>query len=218
MKQFEFEVVDKMAVIRLIAEGLYTYDIITNYKISEDVIFDAWEFLDKEVILQGCDFSQDMVKKLIESNYLEREDIKYLSVGTYINFSKDFISEYKDNIKWDRMIMYIATQSDTFDEYIDIIEQNDIWRYISANNLSIDFIRKCKDKLDWRYLSMVKDFTDEEKQEFSEYIIVNENKIEMNSVIDKPEIKIDEELINKISKYYESNNWKFDDDGNIEHL
>lgn len=218
MEQFEFEEMDKMAIISLIAEGLDTYDIITKYKISEDVIFDSWEFLDKEVILQGCDFSQDMIRKLLESNYLEKEDIKDLSVGTYINFSEDFISEYKDDIKWDRMIMYIATQSDLFDEYIDIIEQYDIWGYISANNLPIDFIRKWKDKLDWRYLSIVKNFTDEEKQEFSEYIIINEDEFEINSIVDKPEIKIDEELIEKISKHYESSNWKFDDDDNIASL
>lgn len=218
MKQFEFEEMDKMAVISLIAEGLDTYDIITKYKITEDVIFACWEFFDKEIILQGCDFSQDMIKTLLESNYLEKEDIKDLSVRTYINFSADFISEYKDDIKWDRMIMYIATQSDLFDEYVDIIKQYDLWSYISANDLSIDFIRKWKDKLDWRYVSMVKNFTDEEKEEFSKYIIVNESEPVMNIIIDRPEIKIDEDLIENISKHYESANWKFDDDDNITNL
>jgi hypothetical protein len=69
------------------------------------------------------------------------------------------------------MILYISTQSDTFDDYIKIIENNNLWSLISANDLPIDFIRDYKDKLDWKLLSIVKNFSDNEKLEFIDYII-----------------------------------------------
>ena len=90
---------------------------------------------------------------------------------TYSNLSEKFIFKYKDFINWNRMILYISTQSDTFDDYIKIIENNNLWSLISANDLPIDFIRDYKDKLDWKLLSIVKNFSDGEKLEFTDYII-----------------------------------------------
>ena len=109
-----------------------------------------------------------------------------------------------------RMILYISTQSNSFDEHVDIINDKDLWQVISANDLPLDFIRQWKDKLDWSYLSMVKCFTDEEKEEFSDYILTPVQKeITDESFIDSSDFKfIDkmtdeelEDLINEISKH-----------------
>ena len=72
------------------------------------------------------------------------------------------------------MIMYLSTQSDNFDDYVKIIEDRGLWNLISANDLPIEFIRKWKDKLDWRYLTMVKYFTDDQKIEFADYLVTPE--------------------------------------------
>ena len=76
---------------------------------------------------------------------------------------------------------------------------------ISANDLSIDFIRQWKDKLDWSYLSMVKCFTDEEKQEFSDYILTPVQKELPEDLINTDSFKVtdkmsDEELENLIEE------------------
>ena len=107
------------------------------------------------------------------------------------------------------MILYISTQSNSFDKHTKVIEDKDLWSVISANDLSIDFIRQWKDKLDWSYLSMVKDFTDDEKKEFEDYILTPVQKELPGELINTDDLKFSdkmseeelEELINEISKH-----------------
>jgi hypothetical protein len=107
------------------------------------------------------------------------------------------------------MILYISTQSDTFDNHTKVIEDRNLWSFISANDLSIDFIRQWKDKLDWSYLSIVKLFTDDEKEEFSDYIITPVQQEISGDLINSDDFKVTdkmteeelEDLINEISKH-----------------
>jgi hypothetical protein len=203
------EKLDRGWVVELMANGYNTYDIATNYELSEETILECIDILDKEVIIQGLNFSEDFINKAIEVEYFDYEDIYKLSMTTYSNLSDEFINKYKENINWDRMILYISTQSDSFDNHTKVIEDKNLWSVISANDLSIDFIRQWKDKLDWSYLSMVKYFTDDEKLEFANYILTP-SKIEITEdFINTDNLKIsdkmsDEELenlIDKISKH-----------------
>jgi len=200
---------DRSWVIELMANGYTTYDIVTNYELTEDTILECVDLLDKEVLIQGLNFSEEFINKAIETEYLNTEDIYELDMTTYSNLSDEFITKYKDNINWDRMILYISTQSDSFDNHTKVIEDKDLWSFISANDLSIDFIRQWKDKLDWSYLSMVKCFTDEEKQEFSDYILTPVQKEISEEFINTDDLKFTdkmseeelEELIYEISKH-----------------
>jgi len=203
------EKLDRGWVVELMANGYNTYDIATNYELSEETILECIDILDKEVIIQGLNFLEDFVNKAIEVEYFDYEDIYKLSMTTYSNLSDEFINKYKENINWDRMILYISTQSDSFDNHTKVIEDKNLWSVISANDLSIDFIRQWKDKLDWSYLSMVKYFTDDQKLEFANYILTP-SKIEitedfMNTdnfkISDKMSDEELENLIDKISKH-----------------
>lgn len=203
------EKLDRGWVVELMANGYNTYDIATNYELSEETILECIDILDKEVIIQGLNFSEDFINKAIEVEYFDYEDIYKLSMTTYSNLSDEFINKYKENINWDRMILYISTQSDSFDNHTKVIEDKNLWSVISANDLSIDFIRQWKDKLDWSYLSMVKYFTDDEKLEFANYILTP-SKIEITEdfintdnfkVSDKMSDEELENLIDKISKH-----------------
>jgi hypothetical protein len=210
MNKIEIEgKLDRGWVLELMANGYTTYDIASNYELPEDTILECTDLLDKEVLLQGLNFSEDFVNKSIETKYLDVEDIYELSMTTYSNLSDEFIVKYKDNINWDRMILYISTQSDSFDKHTKVIEDKDLWSIISANDLSIDFIRQWKDKLDWSYLSMVKHFTDEEKLEFADYILTPVQKEMPGDLINTDDLKFTdkmseeelEELIYEISKH-----------------
>jgi hypothetical protein len=210
MNKIEIEgKLDRNWIIELMANGYNTYDIAINYELTEDTILECSDLLDKEVLIQGLNFSEDFITKAIEIEYLGINDIYELGMTTYSNLSDDFISTYKENINWDRMILYISTQSDTFDKHTKVIEDKDLWSVISANDLSIDFIRQWKDKLDWSYLSMVKCFTDEEKLEFTDYILtpvqqeLPEDLIDIDSlkVTDKMSEEELESLIEEISKH-----------------
>lgn len=202
--------INKGWVNSLLAEGYNTYDIVTNYEITEDVILDCFELLDKNILIQGLSFSEDFLNKAIDIEYFDAKDLFDLSMTTYSNLSPDFIIKYKDNINWNRMILYISTQSDSFEDHVDIINEKKLWNIISANDLPLDFIRVYKDKLDWSYLSMVKKFTDDEKEEFSDYILtpvqkdisdesfINPNNFKFADKLSEQEL---EELINEISKH-----------------
>ena len=176
-----------------------TYKLLSNYKVSEDFIFDNKERFDKEAVIISTNLSEDFIKKSLESKWFEDSDIKELNMQTYSKLSEKFIFKYKDFINWARMILYISTQSDTFDDYIKIIEDNDLWSLISANDLPIDFIRDYKEKLDWNFLSIVKNFSDDEKLEFSDYIIV------MNPNTDSD---LNNNLIINMSDDLELGDWK----------
>jgi hypothetical protein len=210
MEKIEIEgKLDRSWVIELLSSGYETYDIVRNYELPEDTILECTDLLDKEVLIQGLNFSENFITKAIEMEYLNIEDITELSMTTYSNLSDDFITEYKDNINWDRMILYISTQSDSFDNHTKVIEDKNLWSVISANDLSIDFIRQWKDKLDWSYLSMVKCFTDEEKEEFSDYIITPVQQEMPGDLVNTDDLKVTdkmseeelEELIYEISKH-----------------
>ena len=176
-----------------------TYKLLSNYKVSEDFIFENKERFDKEAVIISTNLSENFIKKSLESKWFEDIDIKELNMQTYSNLSEKFIFKYKDFINWTRMILYISTQSDTFDDYIKIIEDNDLWSLISANDLPIDFIRDYKEKLDWNFLSIVKNFSDDEKLEFSDYIIV------MNPNTDSD---LNNNLIINMSDDLELGDWK----------
>lgn len=210
MNKIEIEgKLDRGWVVELMANGYNTYDIAINYELTEDIILECSDLLDKEVLIQGLNFSEDFIKKAIEIEYLGINDIYELGMTTYSNLSDDFISTYKENINWDRMILYISTQSDSFDNHTKVIEDKNLWSVISANDLSIDFIRQWKDKLDWSYLSMVKCFTDEEKLEFVDYILTPVQQELPGDLIDSDILKVTdkmseeelENLIEEISKH-----------------
>ncbi len=188
--------VTKDWIITLLAEGYNTYDIICNYKLEEDVLLECLDLdlLDKEIIIQGINLSEDFLVKAIESELFTKEDIKNLTMSTYSTLSNDFITNYSDYINWSKMILYISTQSDTFDVYIDIIEKNNLWDSISANDLPLDFIRQWKDKLSWTYLSMVKEFSDEEKEEFVDYIVIPASEVPEGEFIDKSQFGFVEKM------------------------
>ncbi len=201
--------IDRSWIIELMANGYTTYDIANEYELKEDTILECTDLLDKQVLIQGLNFSEEFITKAIEVDYLDAEDIYELSMTTYSNLSDDFLSKYKENINWSRMILYISTQSNSFDKHTKVIEDKDLWSVISANDLSIDFIRQWKDKLDWSYLSMVKCFTDEEKSEFSDYILTPVQKEISEEFINTDDFKFTdkmseeelEELIYEISKH-----------------
>lgn len=210
MNKIEIEgKLDRSWILELLASGYKTYDIASNYELPEDTILECTDLLDKEVLIQGLNFSEEFITKAIEVEYLDIEDITELSMSTYANLSDEFIGKYKENINWDRMILYISTQSDTFDKHTKVIEDKNLWSIISANDLSIDFIRQWKDKLDWSYLSMVKLFTDEEKLEFADYILtpvqqelpgelINTDDLRVTDKMSEEEL---EDLIYEISKH-----------------
>jgi hypothetical protein len=211
MNKIEIEgKLDRSWILELMSSGYNTYEIAINYELTEDTILECTDLLDKNVLLQGLNFSEDFINKAIEVEYLNVEDIYELGMKTYSNLSDEFISNHKENINWDRMILYISTQSDSFDKHTKVIEDKDLWSIISANDLSIDFIRQWKDKLDWSYLSMVKSFTDEEKLEFDNYIMTPVQQELPEDLINTDDLKVtdkmsDEELenlIEEISKHF----------------
>lgn len=210
MNKIEIEgKLDRGWILELLSSGYNTYDIATNYELTEDTILECTDLLDKNILLQGLNFSEEFIIKAINIEYLDIEDINELSMTTYSNLSDEFINKYKENINWDRMILYISTQSNSFDNHTKVIEDKNLWSVISANDLSIDFIRQWKDKLDWSYLSMVKCFTDEEKEEFVDYILTPVQKEMPGDLINTDDLKVTdkmseeelEELIYEISKH-----------------
>lgn len=168
---------DRSWIITLMSEGLDTYQILRNYELTEETIMDSADLLDKEVLLQGFDFSEDFIKRSLECDYFTSEDLHSLSMNTYSKLSDDFIQEYKEILNWQKIIIYLSTQTNSFSKYLDIIRENNLWSLISANDLPIDFIRQHKEQLDWQLLSLVKCFTEEEKEEFGNYIVITKGEL-----------------------------------------
>ena len=102
MNKIEIEgKLDRSWVVELMANGYNTYDIATNYELTEDTILECTDLLDKEILIQGLNFSEDFINKALELEYFNNEDIYELNMTTYSNLSDKFITEYKENINWD---------------------------------------------------------------------------------------------------------------------
>ncbi|MCK9475587.1 MAG: hypothetical protein M0R46_06705 [Candidatus Muirbacterium halophilum] len=176
-------------------------DIVREYDLTEELILECLDILPIDILCEFYNFSEDFVIKALENESIIKEDIKNFNIQTHINFSQEFIDIYSKYINWSRMILYISTQSDDFNKYVSIIEENNLWDMISTNDLPIDFIRKHKDKLNWNKLTIVKKFNDEEIEEFKDYIVkfdINHEYTNQPEYILNNEIVIDDELYDKI--------------------
>ena len=172
MQKIEIEGnLDRSWIVSLMAEGLDTYQILKSYDVTEQTIIESADLLDKDVLLQGFNFSEGFIRESLENGYFSTEDLQNLTMTTYSRLSDFFLEDYNETINWQKILIYLSTQTNNFSKYSEIIDRDNLWSLVSANDLPNDFIRQYKDKLDWKLLSMTKCFTEEEKEEFSDYII-----------------------------------------------
>ena len=148
--------------------------VIQRYEIPESFIL-KWGVIkdfDKNIIIQVMTLSEKFIKDAIDIDYFELEDVHGLNMKTYAGLSDKFTKLYENYINWERMILYLCSSEkiDDISKYEWVIEKFNLWKLISANQLPIDFIRKNRNKLDWRIVSIINNFTDEEKDEFVEDI------------------------------------------------
>jgi hypothetical protein len=155
-------------------------EVLTNYEVPEDFIL-KWgpgdsEFngIDKSLVISIMNLSEDFIKAALISEYFNLDDIYELNMITYSGLSEEFINEYENYINWSRMILYLSSSDkiENIEKFESIIEKHNLWNLISANPLPIDFIRKNKEKIDWKIASIVNKFTEDERVEFNDLIII----------------------------------------------
>ena len=155
-------------------------EVLTNYEVPEDFIL-KWgpgdsEFngIDKSLVISIMNLSEDFIKAALIIEYFNLDDITELNMITYSGLSEEFINEYENYINWSRMILYLSSSDkiENIEKFESIIEKHNLWNLISANPLPIDFIRKNKEKIDWKIASIVNKFTEDERAEFNDLIII----------------------------------------------
>jgi len=170
------KITEESLLKRIEEEGLIS--VLQSYDVPESFIL-KWgppspEFdgFSKSIIISISNLSENFIKEAIEIDWFDLEDISDLNMKTYSNLSDKFIRIYEKWINWERMVLYLCSSEKIEDisKYEWIIEKYNLWRLISANELPIDFVRKNKDKLDWRIVSIINDFSDGEKEEFVDEI------------------------------------------------
>ena len=168
-------------------------DVLTNYEVPEDFIL-KWgpgdsEFngIDKSLVISIMNLSEDFIKAALIIEYFTLDDISELNMITYSGLSEEFINEYESYINWSRMILYLSSSDkiENIEKFESTIEKHNLWNLISANALPIDFIRKNKEKIDWKIASIVNEFTEEEKIEFNDLIIKYTDVVPLNDLIDE---------------------------------
>jgi hypothetical protein len=200
----EFQLLEKIKEEGAI-EVLREYEIPESFLLKWGPESEDFEGIDKEIVITMLSLSEDFIKSGITLEYFTLEDISDLNMLTYSNLSEDFIKEYEEWINWERMILYLSSSDkiSNISIYKSIIEKFKLWNLISANDLSIDFIRENKEKLDWRILSIVKNFSEEEISEFkSEIPVVRE--IPKSGDFNTPSVKEIRKLIKSVSPLTES--------------
>ena len=155
-------------------------EVLTNYEVPEDFIL-KWgpgdsEFngIDKSLVISIMNLSEDFIKAALIIEYFNLDDITELNMITYSGLSEEFINEYENYINWSRMILYLSSSDkiENIEKFESIIEKHNLWNLISANALPIDFIRKNKEKIDWKIASIVNKFTEDERAEFNDLIVI----------------------------------------------
>jgi len=181
----DIEIAEDTSVLRITKK--YLLDVIKSnglinavqkFNIPESFIRENLEQINKEhfnqlMVYGGYNISEDFLLELLENEYLEEDDIKNLSMSVYAGLSKDFIKKYYDHINWKKMMSYLLScdKIEDFAPFKEVIEKYKMWSLISATPMSMEFIRENKDKLDWTFVKIMNDFSDEELEEFSDYIV-----------------------------------------------
>lgn len=112
------------------------------------------------------------INHLIESSIIERNRIYELPMNIYIEFSDSFIENNKDYINWNRLFLYyITNEYINIWDYEKIIIEHDLWHLASTIELPKDFIDKYHHKLDWKYISMLNDFEDDDLDKYPDAIL-----------------------------------------------
>lgn len=219
MQKIEIEGnLDRSWIVSLMAEGLDTYQILKNYDVTEQTIIESADLLDKEILLQGFNFSESFIRESLDNGYFSIEDLQNLTMTTYSRLSDSFLENYNESLNWQKILIYLSTQTNNFSKYSEIIDRNNSWPLVSANDLPTDFIRQYKDKLDWKLLSMTKCFTEEEKEEFFDFIVETKGELSdeqsksfgsMNVVPDFDKDYSIDDIADLIDKYMSDNNKDF---------
>jgi len=162
------ELIEKEGLISI----LQSYDVPESFILKWGPPSQKFDGLSKSIIISISNLSEKFIKEAIDIDWFDLDDINELNMKTYSNLSEKFIKIYEKWINWERMILYLCSseQIEDISKYEWIIEKYNLWKLISANNLPTDFIRKNKDKLDWRIVSIINNFSDEEKEEFVDEI------------------------------------------------
>lgn len=156
--------------------GIYS---IMNYDIPLDFILNNLSLFPKDLLLKSnIVLTEEFIEKVLELEYLILDDIFDININSYDKFSQSFINKFKDDINWERMILIFSNSNVNILDYEDIIIEKNLWYDISSCDLPIEFIKKYKDKFDWRLLTLIQNFTDDDKKELSDYIydLTSDNK------------------------------------------
>jgi hypothetical protein len=184
-------------------------EVLTNYEVPEDFIL-KWgsgdsEFngIDKSLVISIMNLSEDFIKAALISEYFNLDDISELNMITYSGLSEEFINEYESYINWSRMILYLSSSDkiENIEKFESIIEKHNLWNIISANALPIDFIRKNKEKIDWKIASIVNKFTEEERIEFNDLIIIYTDVVPLNDLTEEVYTVSDIRKLIKLSNF-----------------
>ena len=147
-----------------------------EYEISEEIITSLVEdrsFVGKEYLIPVFTCSQNLVKILLEKEFLKTNDLQYLTLNTYFNFDKDFITEYQDHLNWNKIILRKANVTGlvSFNKLErQKIEELNLWDLASSFQLEKKFIKRNRQFLNWEIISITNDFKQEELSDYPELI------------------------------------------------
>ena len=153
-----------------------TPDFFEKYEVSDELlslIIEEETFVYKGYLVPVFTFSQEIVQKLLDKEYLKVSDLQYLNLNTYINFNKDFINEFQEHLNWNKVILRKANVTGLVS--FNVLEKNKInelnlWDLASSFQLEKKFIKKNREKLNWDIISITNDFTYDELSDYPELV------------------------------------------------
>ena len=113
----------------------------------------------------------------LSENFLIKhlDDLEWKAISQYQILSENFIKEFKDKVEWDYIVCYQKLSSDFIEEFMFLKFSHPLrglnMDFISYNQiLSITFMKKHKDKLNWRFIFDADLFRDQDFEELEYYI------------------------------------------------
>lgn len=139
--------------------------------IDDILVLDQYYLLHS--IIPVYTFELDTIKILINKGHIELSELKYLSLNTYFNMDKSFITEYQDYLNWNKIILRKANVNGLVS--FNVLEKKKInelnlWDLASSFQLEKKFIKKNRQKLNWEIISITNDFSNEELSDYPELI------------------------------------------------
>lgn len=141
--------------IQKLQETVYWNQLLKFQKLPEDFVLKHIYEFSLDTLIYNYKLKENIIEELVDNCSDSKLDYLLINILIYQDVSNDFILKYKRKIDWRQLTRTVARyhnnpEDKLIDRYIDFLDWNDSISYYYWNKkITIDFLRKYQNKINW---------------------------------------------------------------------